>query len=119
MPEHGYLLDPKKRFSSRVENYIKYRPRYPLEIIDFMKDVGILSNDSVIADIGSGTGILSELLIKNGKKVYGVEPNPDMRSAAEKILRKYPNFISISGSAENSGLQKNSLDLITVGQAFH
>ncbi|MFX1480796.1 MAG: class I SAM-dependent methyltransferase, partial [Promethearchaeota archaeon] len=106
-------------FSSRVENYIKYRPRYPLEIIDFMKDISILSTNSVIADIGSGTGILSELLIKNGKRVYGVEPNAEMRIAAEKILRKYPNFVSINGSAENTGLQEDSIDLITAGQSFH
>lgn len=115
----NYLHDPKKRFSSRVENYIKYRPRYPPELIEFMISKNILSIQSNIADIGSGTGILSELFLKNGNKVYGVEPNTEMRNAAEKILQNYPNFISTDGSAEDTGLQENSIDLITVGQAFH
>lgn len=119
MVDNEYLTDPKKRFSSRVENYIKYRPRYPKEIINFLTDKKILSKQSIIADVGSGTGILSELFLKNGNKVYGVEPNTEMRRAAEKILEIYPDFISISSSAENTSLMSNSIDLITVGQAFH
>ncbi|MFX0033441.1 MAG: class I SAM-dependent methyltransferase [Candidatus Hodarchaeota archaeon] len=112
-------MDPKERFSSRVENYIKYRPKYPQEVISFLKRKDILLNDSIIADIGSGTGILSEMFLKNGNNVYGVEPNKDMRKAAEKLLKDYTNFISIDGSAEKTGLKENSIDLITAGQAFH
>ena len=115
----GYLSDPKKRFSSRVENYIKYRPSYPLKIIKFMIDKKILSKQSIVADVGSGTGILSRLILDNGNTVYGVEPNTEMRRAAEKILEIYPDFMSISSSAENTSLLSNSIDLITVGQAFH
>ena len=115
----GYLSDPKKRFSSRVENYIKYRPRYPPEIIDFLTVENLLSKQSIVVDVGSGTGILSELFLKNGNKVFGVEPNTEMRRAAEKLLEIYPNFVSISSSAENTSLMSNSIDLITVGQAFH
>jgi len=119
MNELGYKSDPKKRFSSRVENYIKYRPSYPQKIIKFLTEKKILKKNIVIADIGSGTGILSELFLKNGNKVYGVEPNPDMRKAAEKLLEKYSDFISIDGSAEKSGLKEKSVDLIVAGQAFH
>ena len=119
MANDEYLIDPKKRFSSRVENYIKYRPNYPSKIIDFFIDNKLLSKKSVVADIGSGTGILSELFLKNGNKVYGVEPNNEMRKAAEIFLQKYPNFISIDGSAEETRLQEESVDLITAGQAFH
>ena len=119
MVDNEYLTDPKKRFSSRVENYIKYRPSYLKEIINFLTDKKILSKRSIIADIGSGTGILSELFLKNGNKVFGVEPNTEMRRAAERILEIYPEFISISSSAENTSLLSNSIDLITVGQAFH
>ena len=119
MIDDGYLTDPKKRFSSRVENYIKYRPNYPLEIIDFLTKQKILSKKSIVADIGSGTGILSELFLKNGNKVFGVEPNSEMRRAAERGLADYPNFVSIHSSAENTSLLSNSIDLITVGQAFH
>jgi len=114
-----YLEDPKKRFSSRVENYIKYRPNYPQEIIDFLKEKGILLKDSIIVDIGSGTGILSEMFLKEGNTVYGVEPNLDMRKAGEKLLEKYRNFTSIEGSAESTGLEDKSVDIIAVGQAFH
>ncbi|MFX1375810.1 MAG: class I SAM-dependent methyltransferase [Promethearchaeota archaeon] len=119
MVNNDYLVDPKIRFSSRVENYIKYRPNYPSEIIDFFIHNNLLSEKSVIADIGSGTGILSEIFLKNGNKVYGVEPNKEMRKAGERILQNYPNFISIDGSAEETKLQKDSVDVITAGQAFH
>jgi len=119
MVNNGYLADPKKRFSSRVENYIKYRPSYPPKIIEFLTEKKILSKHSIIADVGSGTGILSELFLKNGNKVFGIEPNSEMRKAAEKILKDYSNFVSIHSSAENTSLLSNSIDLIVVGQAFH
>ncbi|MFX1326660.1 MAG: class I SAM-dependent methyltransferase [Promethearchaeota archaeon] len=119
MADNGFKLDPKKRFSSRVENYVKYRPNYPYEVITFLKKKKILTRYSVIADIGSGTGILSELFLKEGSKVYGIEPNRDMRSAAEILLRKYSQFISIDGSAETTTLEPNIIDIITAGQAFH
>lgn len=119
MVDNEYLADPKKRFSSRVENYIKFRPSYPPKIIEFLTEKKILSKQSIIADVGSGTGILSELFLKNGNKVFGVEPNSEMRRAAEKVLKDYPNFVSIHSSAENTSLLSNSIDLITAGQAFH
>ncbi|MFX1501004.1 MAG: class I SAM-dependent methyltransferase [Promethearchaeota archaeon] len=114
-----FKQDPKKRFSSRVERYIKFRPSYPKEIIQFLKEKRILSNKSVVADIGSGSGILSELFLQEGNKVYGVEPNIEMRKAGEVQLSKYSNFVSIEGSAENSSLESKSINIITVGQAFH
>jgi len=108
MGEKQLKLNSKSRFSSRVDNYIKYRPHYPLEIIQFLKDQKVLFNESIIADIGSGTGILSELFLKNGNKVYGVEPNVDMRNAGKKLHATYLNHVSIDASAED-----------TAGQAFH
>ncbi|MHA2007259.1 MAG: class I SAM-dependent methyltransferase [Promethearchaeota archaeon] len=119
MPSKGYLFDPKKRFSSRVEDYIKHRPRYPPELIEFMRSSRLLSKEHILADVGSGTGILSENFLKNGNKVYCVEPNTEMRNAAERLLKDYPNFISIDGSAEDTNLHKNCVDIITAGQAFH
>ncbi|MFX0179876.1 MAG: class I SAM-dependent methyltransferase [Candidatus Hodarchaeota archaeon] len=119
MLKKKFKLDPKKRFSSRVENYIKYRPNYPPEIVKYLKEIDILKDNSIIADIGSGTGILSEVFLQNGNIVYGIEPNADMRKAAEKLLETYYNFISIDGSAEDTKLKVKNIDIITVGQAFH
>ena len=119
MSEKKYKIDPKKRFSSRVENYIKYRPSYPLKIIGFLKEKRILAENTVIADVGSGTGILTKLFLDNGNQVYGVEPNKDMREAAEKFLQGYTKFSSLEGSAETTGLEENCIDLIIAGQAFH
>lgn len=108
-----------QRFSDRVDNYIKYRPSYPIEIIDFLKkETGFYSN-SVIADIGSGTGISAELFLKNGNTVYGIEPNKEMRGAAEKLLKLYPKFKSVNAPAENTGLKNTGIDYIIAAQAFH
>jgi len=115
----SYEADPLNRFSSRVDNYIKYRPGYPPEIIDFFKDTLNIIPESKIADVGSGTGIFSELLLKNNFTVFAVEPNHGMRKAAENLLGRYPDFNSINGSAENTGLQVKSMDAITSAQAFH
>ncbi len=113
------LPDSKERFSNRVQNYIKYRPGYPKEIIDFLTDKINFRSGWKIADIGSGTGILSKLFLENGNKVLGVEPNEEMRKAGEHQLKNYPNFISINGSSENTGIDADKVDLITAGQAFH
>ena len=107
------------RFSNRVENYARYRPGYPSEIISLLRNDCGLSTNSVIADVGSGTGKLAELLLQNGNEVIGVEPNESMRLAAEKLLAAYPNFRSIEGSAEATTLPDHSVDFVTAGQAFH
>jgi ubiquinone/menaquinone biosynthesis C-methylase UbiE len=119
MNENNFYMDPKERFSSRVKNYVKYRPKYPSTIIEFLTNKRILSKDSIIADIGSGTGILSQIFLENGNIVYGIEPNSEMRNAAEKTLKHYKNFISINGTAEKTTLNRDNVDLITAGQSFH
>lgn len=113
------MKDPTHRFSSRVENYIKYRPGYPNRVLQTLTSECGLASKSVIADIGSGTGILGELFLKNGNRVFGVEPNREMREAGERLLKKYPNFTSVNGAAETTTLPDRSVDLITAGQAFH
>ena len=113
------ISNSTQRFSSRVENYIKYRPRYPKAVIGLLqKDCG-LTQSSIIADVGSGTGILTDLLLRNGNLVFGIEPNKEMREAAERLLSEYPAFRSINGTAEATTLADQSVDLITAGQAFH
>jgi SAM-dependent methyltransferase len=113
------VLDPTKRFSSRVENYLKYRPGYPDGIIPLLESRCGLTNQSVIADLGSGTGFFAELFLKNGNRVFGVEPNPEMRAAGERVLAKYPNFSSVAAAAEATTLPDHSVDMVVAGQAFH
>ena len=102
---------PTERFSNRVENYVKYRPGYPAEIIDFLHRNCGLDARAIVADIGSGTGILAELFLRNGNQVLGVEPNPEMRVAGESFLARYRNFISVAATAEATTLADHSVDL--------
>jgi ubiquinone/menaquinone biosynthesis C-methylase UbiE len=112
-------MDYKQRFSSRVENYIKYRPGYPESIISILQlEIGLMVDD-IVADIGSGTGLSAKLFLENGNIVYGVEPNEPMRKASEGLLYEYNNFISINGSSESTNLKDKSVDLIVCAQSFH
>ena len=110
--------DPTKRFSSRVENYVRFRPGYPKEILAMLKSECGLNAHSVIADIGSGTGKLTELFLENGNRVFGVEPNRDMREAGERLLKPFQNFTSVAASAEETTLPNASTDFVVAGQAF-
>jgi SAM-dependent methyltransferase len=107
------------RFSDRVEDYVKYRPHYPAVVIGYLQDTYSFLPDWVVADIGSGTGISSELFLAAGNRVEAVEPNREMRMKAEELLSGYPGFVSIDGTAEATGLPDASVDLIVAGQAFH
>lgn len=98
---------------------MKFRPGYPAEVLTFLQENKILQKETVIADIGSGTGISSELFLKQGNVVYGVEPNKAMRQASQKLLGSYNNFCSINATAENTMLPTDDIDLIVCGQAFH
>ena len=113
------MLDSKERFSDRVDSYVKFRPTYPGEAVECLINRACVTGQTVIADIGSGTGKFTELLLSRGFKVYAVEPNQNMRTAAEKELSCYTGFYSADGSAEQTSLHTNSVDLITVAQAFH
>ncbi len=110
---------PTERFSSRVENYVKYRPHYPKAIIAALKERTGLLPRHLIVDVGSGTGISAELFLDNGNFVYGIEPNCAMREAGEKYLATYKNFRSLDAAAEATGLPDHSVDYIITGQAFH
>ena len=113
------ILTPTTRFSNRAENYVKYRPAYPSSTILFLEKNFNLQIDSQIADIGSGTGLFAELLLKKGYDVFCIEPNEEMRKAGMFRLGHYRNFTSCPSRAEATGLSNQSMDLITVAQAFH
>lgn len=107
------------RFSDRVENYVRYRPGYPGDVLRAMKADCGLSPSHVIADLASGTGIWTRLLLENGNRVFGVEPNPEMREAGERLLGRFPRFTSVSGTAEETTLPGESVDFVTAAQAAH
>ena len=112
-------VDPKLRFTDRVASYVKARPGYPAEVVDVLRSNCALTNSSVVADIGSGTGMLARMLCEHAHTVCGVEPNDAMRAAALELLADRSNFTAVNGSAENTTLPATSVDLITVAQAFH
>jgi SAM-dependent methyltransferase len=112
-------MDSKERFSSRVDAYREFRPRYPVEVIALLQQHCGLTPTSVIADIGAGTGLLAELFLRHGNFVFAVEPNRAMRSACEKLSSQYPKLTCINGSAEATNLPNHCADFVTVGQALH
>ncbi len=107
------------RFSDRVENYVRYRPGYPADIIYTLKAECALSRGHVVADLASGTGIWTRMLLDNGNRVFGVEPNSEMRNAGDRLLASFPNFTTIAGTAEATTLADHSVDFITAAQAAH
>lgn len=113
------MISSTERFSQRVENYILYRPGYPQDVVELLKSEAQLLPGSVAVDLGSGTGMLARLLLPLEVIVHGVEPNAEMREAAERLLGEDPHFISHGTTAEHTGLPTHCADLITAAQAFH
>jgi len=115
------VRDSTQRFSSRVGNYVRYRPAYPAAVVDLLKNECGLNSASVVADIAFGTGIFTRILLEEGNagRVFGVEPNAEMRNSGEEFLRTYPNFTSVEGTAEATTLSVHSVDLVTAAQAAH
>lgn len=113
------MTDTVERFSNRVTNYTKYRPNYPREIIAHLEVNCGLNHESIIADIGCGTGISSQLFLENCNPVFGVEPNDAMRAAAVEQLAGFPNFTPVNGTSDATTLPDNAVDMIVAAQAFH
>lgn len=111
--------DNTGRFSNRVEDYVKYRPGYPEEIITYLQDEYQLTTDGQIADIGAGTGISTEMFLNAGYAVVAVEPNKEMREKCIALLGHLPGFTATDGTAEHTKLEQHSVDAVIAGQAFH
>ena len=118
-PSTPESLTPTERFSNRVADYIRYRPGYPPEVVECLRRNCGLQAEWAVADIGCGTGLLAKVFLENGNRVFGIEPNAAMRAAGEEFLRDYPQFTSLDGSAEATGLPADGVDLVAAGQAFH
>ncbi len=113
------MSDPTRRFSTRVGDYVRYRPSYPPAVIELLRRECGLTPGWTVADIGSGPGNLTRLFLEHGNRVYGVEPNREMRDAGEGLLGRYPGFTSVDGTAEATNLPDGSVELVAAGQAFH
>lgn len=112
-------MNAKQRFSNRVDDYINYRPDYPQQCVEFMLRTFDLHENSVIADVGSGTGKFSRLLNGRAQCVFGVEPNREMREASQMLLKGQANFQAIAGDAEATTLETASVDAVVCAQSFH
>ena len=112
-------MDFSHRFDKRAEAYSKYRPDYPLGILDFLKSKSGFTDKAIVADIGSGTGLLTRLFLQNGNTVFAVEPNDQMRQLAEQNLSVFSTLVSVKGRAEHTTLKDASVDIVTAGQALH
>lgn len=108
-----------ERFSTRVDAYRDHRPRYPRQIVEVLRRECGLTPEWVIADVAAGTGLLAEIFLENGNRVFAVEPNAAMRAACDQLRDAYSQLECIDGTAEATGLAANSMDMITVGQAMH
>ena len=120
------MIDPKERFSNRVDDYVRYRPGYPGALVAWLAAEAGLGETAHVVDVGSGTGIFTRRLLAAldglgagpGARVTGIEPNRAMRAAAEKVTRD-ARFDSRDGSAEATGLPDATADLVVAAQAFH
>ena len=119
MDAKSLAMDSTQRFSNRVEDYVRYRPGYPREIVDVLRHECGLTPEAVVVDVGSGTGLLTRVFLENGNVVYGVEPNAAMREAGEQFLEQYRFFSSVAATAEATTLPAAIADFVVVGQAFH
>jgi len=117
MSESG--RDTVTRFSNRANDYVKYRPHYSPEVVQALQQACGLKPEHLVADVGCGTGLLAEVLLQNGNRVIGVEPNLEMREAGEHYLARFASFTMIDGSAERTTLADASMDFVVAGQAFH
>jgi SAM-dependent methyltransferase len=110
---------PTARFSDRVENYVRYRPGYPPEVLELLRAECGLRPSHIVADIASGTGAFTRLLLENGNSVFAVEPNLEMREMGAHVLEAYPRLVSVAGTAEETTLRSASVDFVTAAQAAH
>ena len=113
------LIDNTKKFDGLATEYSKGRPAYAKKFIDELYEKYGFSKESIVADVGAGTGKFAKQILDKGSFVYCVEPNVDMRTKAVGELKAYKNVECIDGDAANTCLNDNSVDFVTVAQAFH
>src|SRR5258708_14345063 len=110
---------PTARFSDRVEDYVRYRPGYPPQVLELLRAECGLQPAHTVADIASGTGAFTRLLLENGNRIFAVEPNTAMREAGNQLLRSCGTMTGVAGTAEATTLPSASVDFVTAAQAAH
>ncbi len=113
------IANPTERFTGRVESYRRYRPGYPLEVVEWLRTECGLRENAAVVDVAAGTGLLTEIFLAAGFAVTALEPNDEMRAACATLEARYPKLRCVAGTAEATGLPDASADLITVAQAMH
>jgi SAM-dependent methyltransferase len=113
------MTEHTERFTGRVEDYERYRLRYPATVMEVLAARCGLRREHMVADIGAGTGMLAELFLEHGNAVVAVEPNDDMRAACEGLASMWPGLLVVKATAEATGLDAASMDFVAVGRAFH
>ncbi len=116
---YNLFMDSTQRFTDRVDSYRLYRPRYPVDVVDRLRDHCHLQPNAAVVDVAAGTGLLTEIFLGRGYAVTAVEPNDGMRAACASLIRSFPKLQCVPGTAERTGLASHSADLITVAQALH
>lgn len=114
------VVKPTERFSNRVDDYVRYRPSYPLAVVTTLEhEAGLDPATTRVIDLGCGTGMSAALFLERGYAVTGVEPNAEMRAAAEARLGASPRFSIVAGTAESVPLPDDCCEVIVAAQAFH
>ena len=111
--KEGETKIPAELFTGKAEDYARFRPSYPDQVLQFLKSRIPEGN---ILDVGAGTGIFTGLLSRGYKNVTALEPNKNMR---EKFMQNFPGIPCLEAAGESTPLPENSVDLITIAQAFH
>ncbi len=117
-PNRNAAADNTERFTGKGAHYAAARPAYAPEFLSWLAGRGARSG-AAVADIGAGTGKLTEALLALGCSVAAVEPNADMRAQADALLGGRSGYRSVAATAENTTLPAGSVDLVTAAQAFH
>ena len=113
------MTEATERFTGRADHYARHRPLYPAALLETLTtDAGLRPHD-VVADVGAGTGIVAELLLRNGNAVIAVEPNASMRAGLATLQQAWPSLQVTGGAAEATQLPAASMDFVVAGQAFH
>src|SRR5215469_10954297 len=109
-----------RRFDGRVVEYARYRERYAPEVLlPRLREWCGLTPEWTVADVGAGTGMLSDVFLENGNRVVAVEPNVEMREMCIGLHEGASWFEVVNGTAEATGLADSSVEMVAVGRAFH